>query len=109
VETRALVKSQMQQLEQQMHDAGYDVHFYFAEVDFSSIDSPGLQQYFNNLPTTLELSNEEVDTLIAAGRLQLRKSKPYQEFMARNHGQLHISPDEKPTCTLFDPVACLQK
>lgn len=109
VETRALVKSQIQALEAELHAAGQDVHFYFAEVDFSSLESPGLQQYFNNLPTTLELSNEEVDTLIEAGRRQLRRSPDFQRFMASNRGILQETPVTKPPCTLFDPVACLRQ
>lgn len=107
VETRALVKTQMQEYEKQMHDAGNDVHFYFVEVDFSAIESPGLQKYFNNLPTTLELSNDEIDVLISVGRELLRKSAPYRDFLARNNGIQEQASQVKKSCTLLKPVDCL--
>lgn len=109
VDTRALAKKQMQEYEAQAHAAGYNVNFYFVEVDFSALDSPTLLTYFNGLPTTLELSNEEVDNLIAAGRTLLRQSEPYQQFMVRNNGQLAISKEQKDSCTLFNRVNCTMK
>lgn len=107
VETRALVRSQMQEIEQKMKTAGHDVNFYFVEVDFSALDSPGLQQYFNSLPTTLELDDEEVDSLIAAGRELLRQSEPYQQFLQRNQGVLVETPSVKKACSLSNVAGCV--
>lgn len=108
-DTRALAASMMQRYQDEAHAAGLDVHFHFIEVDFSALDSPTLLKYFNNLPTTLELSNEEVDTLIQAGRTILRNSPQFQQFMARNDGKLVVSPEEKIPCTILNPVACVLK
>lgn len=106
VETRSLVKEQMKAIEKQAQAEGHDVRFYFVEVDFSSIASPSVKAYFNNLPTTLELSNEEIDNLINAGRQLLQKSGPYQQFLDRNRGQrLASAPAAKP-CTVQDPLGC---
>lgn len=106
-ETRAVVKAQMLELEKHAHAAGQNVHFYFVEVDFSALESPGLQQYFNNLPTTLELSNDEVDVLIAAGRQLLRKSEPYQQFLQRNNGVQTPMPVVNEPCSILKPIGCL--
>jgi NTE family protein len=106
-DTRALVKQKMHAMEEEAHAAGNDVHFYFVEVDFDALDSPTVLKYFNSLPTSLELSDEEVDNLVVAGRTLLRKSKPFQDFMARNNGQLVKAPEEKKSCTLLNPVGCM--
>ena len=107
IDTRAQTKAKMQELEREAHAAGHDVNFYFVEVDFSALDSPGLQKYFNSLPTSLELSNEEIDNLIAAGRNLLRRSGPYQQFIAKNNGQLMRSPADKEPCSLLNPIGCV--
>ena len=88
VETRTQIRKQLEEFDRQAKAGGQDVRFYFVEVDFSALDSPGLQQYFNNLPTTLELDDAEIDQLIAAGRQLLRESEPYQQFLSRNRGRL---------------------
>jgi NTE family protein len=108
-DTRAIAAQTMQQYQDEAHAAGLNVNFYFIEVDFSALDSPTLLKYFNDLPTTLELSNEEVDTLIQAGRTILRQSPQFQQFMARNNGKLVVSPEEKTPCTIMNPVACVLK
>lgn len=107
IDTRALAKAKLQSLQEEAHAAGSDVNFYFVEVDFSSLDSPTLLKYFNDLPTSLELSNEEINNLIAAGHQLLRQSKPFQEFMLRNNGTVVASPQEKKPCTILAPVGCL--
>ncbi len=107
VETRALARSQMQAYEEQLRKAGINVRFHFIEVDFSALESPSLQTYFNKLPTTLELSNEEVDNLIAAGRRVLRQSAAYQDFLALNGGNLQETEQSTRPCTLFQPLNCL--
>lgn len=107
VETRALVRSQMEALEQEAQQQGFDVRFYFVEVDFAALESPGLQQYFNNLPTTLELSNGEVDILIEAGRELLRQSQPYQQFLTRNRGTRVTRDEPAKSCSLSNPFGCI--
>ena len=107
IDTRALAKTRMQELQAEAHAEGKDVNFYFVEVDFSALDSPTLLKYFNDLPTSLELSNEEIDNLIAAGHKLLRQSKPFQEFMLRSNGTVVASPKEKKPCTLLAPIGCL--
>jgi len=59
---------------------------YLVELNFESIDTPSLKRYFNNLPTSLELSDEEIDSLIEAGRELLRRSVEFQSFLQQNEG-----------------------
>lgn len=106
IDTRAQTKAKMQELEKEAHAAGHDVNFYFVEVDFSALDSPTVLKYFNNLPTSLELSNDEIDNLIAAGHTLLKNSEPFQQFMARNNGTVVASPKEKKICSPLNPVGC---
>jgi NTE family protein len=106
IDTRAQTKAKMEQLQEEAHAAGHDVNFYFVEVDFDALDSPSVLKYFNDLPTSLELSNDEIDNLIAAGHTLLQKSKPFQDFMARNNGKTVESPNEKKTCSPLNPVGC---
>ena len=40
------------------------------------------REYFNQLPTSLSLSGEQVDRLIAAGRALLRASPEFQRLRA---------------------------
>lgn len=107
VDTRALAQAQMQKFQEEAHAAGLDVNFYFIQVDFSALDSPSLLKYFNSLPTSLELSDEEVDNLIKAGRTLLRNSPQFQQFMARHNGRLVVSKKQEEPCTFLNPVACL--
>ena len=107
VETRERVRAQMQLYQQDADAAGLDVQFYFIEVDFASLDSPSLKQYFNALPTSLELSNAEIDNLIDAGRTLLRGSAQFQQFMGSHQGERVPSPKALKPCTLFSPLNCV--
>jgi NTE family protein len=57
--------------------------FELVEVTFSNVQDDEERAYLNKLPTSLELSEEQVDKLIAAGRHLLRESPDFQEFLAR--------------------------
>jgi hypothetical protein len=41
----------------------------------------------NNLPTSLELSDQDVDMLIGAASDLLRRQPGYRDFLLANHGQ----------------------
>jgi NTE family protein len=57
------------------------VEFEFAEVSFAALSDPSERDYFINLPTSLELNDEQVDRLIAVGRTLLRESPQFQRFL----------------------------
>ena len=85
-ETKLLLANKLKDLENTMRKRGHNVRVHSAEVSFKSIQTKTLKSYFNNLPTSLELSDHDVDMLIGAGRDLLRKDPGYQEFLEANAG-----------------------
>jgi NTE family protein len=61
---------------------------YFTEVSFDKIQDVEVSRYLNSLPTSLELSTEQVDRLIAAGRLLLRDDPSFRLYKEKNGGRL---------------------
>ena len=55
---------------------------YFIKLDFESIADEKVRLVFNNMATSFSLPNEEVDNLIEAGRVLLRRSPDYQRLIA---------------------------
>ncbi len=60
-------------------DSSVEAHF--IQVNFKDILEPEKQQYFNRIPTSYTLTDEQVDKLIAAGHQLLRKNPDYQRFI----------------------------
>lgn len=84
VETLSFTKQQLAQLQQELRARGKNVNIYFVEVDFQSLNSQATRDFFNALPTTLQLGNKEVDQLIAAGRDLLRNNAEFKRFVQAN-------------------------
>jgi NTE family protein len=59
-------------------------NFEFVELGFAAVKDEQTKAYLNTLPTSLELNEKQVDTLIEAGRQLLRDSQSFQEFVARH-------------------------
>jgi len=57
------------------------VHPYFIELSFEELGQPEARAYFNKVPTSFNLSNEQVDKLIAAGRQLLREHPDFQRLL----------------------------
>ena len=88
-ETRHLMAYKIRQTEAELRERGYDLSFHLVEVSFESLQEKGLKSFFNNLPTSLELTDTEVDILIDSGRRLLRKAPEYRAFLAANAGKAH--------------------
>ena len=82
---------------------------YLVKVDFESIKQPTIKRYFNNLPTSLELKDNEIDNVISVGRNLLRDSVKYRQFL--DEAGLYASKaghdscflvDDKPDCSFGD-------
>ena len=58
-----------------------------AEVGFSQIRDAERRSSLNNLPTSFVLSDEAVNELRRAGRLLLRRSEEFQDFLGALRGQ----------------------
>lgn len=55
---------------------------YFVKLAFTDIEQPEQQHYFNTIPTSFNLSDEQVDRLIEAGHKLLRNNPVYQRLLA---------------------------
>lgn len=85
-DTRALMPQKLKVFVDELNSRGHDAKPYFVEVSFESLKAKTLKSYFNNLPTSLELSDHDVDMLIAAGRDLLRRSPQFQTFLSDSGG-----------------------
>lgn len=92
-DTKLLLANKLNDLKKAMQKQGHNVRIYNTEVTFQSLKTQTLKSYFNNLPTSLELSDHEVDMLIAAGRELLRNEPRFKNFLEANNG---TSAPEKP-------------
>jgi NTE family protein len=61
---------------------GRPVTPYFIQVGFRDLAQPEQQRFFNQVPTSFSLTDEQVDKLIAAGRELLRANPDFQRFVA---------------------------
>jgi NTE family protein len=61
---------------------GQKVQSHFIQLGFTDIDKPDLLQYFNLIPTSFDLTDEQVDKLIDAGRRLIRENPDFQELLA---------------------------
>jgi len=66
---------------------GRPVTPYFIQLSFKDINQPEKRRFFNHIPTSFSLTDEQVDRLIAAGRALLRSNPDYQRFLAGLGGQ----------------------
>ncbi len=88
LETHASLKNQLEVLQQGAKDRGLQTQIYFSEVSFKALVDKEASRFFNNLPTSLELSGKEIDTLIASSRLLLRREPEFMRFIENNEGEL---------------------
>ena len=55
---------------------------YFIELSFEDLKQPEVRAFFNKVPTSFSLTDEQVDKLIAAGRQLLREHPDFQQLLA---------------------------
>lgn len=55
---------------------------YFIQVGFRDIQEPDRRRFFNRVPTSFSLTDEQVDRLIAAGRHLLRENPEFRALLA---------------------------
>lgn len=86
-ETRLLLQKKLEDLQKHLNTQGKPTEIFNATVSFSSVQSPSLKTYLNKLPTSLELSDHDVDMLVRVGGELLRSSPRYQDFLKKNGGR----------------------
>ena len=106
-ETLDAMRRTLEMIEENSKRAGTPVRVHFAEVSFDDIQVKEVSAFFNSTPTTLELADEEIDRLIASGRMLLRKDPEYQAFTEARNGKLAESaPTVSDLCLLFSDSGC---
>jgi NTE family protein len=55
---------------------------YFIHISFKDIQDAESREFFNQIPTSFSLTDEQVDRLIAAGRELLRNNADFQQFLS---------------------------
>ena len=96
-DTKLLLANKLKDLEKIMQERGHTVRIYNADVTFESLKTQTLKSYFNNLPTSLELSDHEVDMLIGAGRNLLRNEPRFKNFLEANAGTKVLAASPAPS------------
>ncbi len=87
VATLELMKRSVNRWARELSTPGRPVTPYFVELGFQDIEQPRLLRFFNKVPTSFSLTDEQVDKVIAAGRDLLRSNPDYQRFVANLGGQ----------------------
>ncbi|MEP1470994.1 MAG: patatin-like phospholipase family protein [Halieaceae bacterium] len=86
-ETRDRMRENVKEFNQHAVDTGIKTRMYFSEVSFDNVESSSLKALLNSMPTSLELEDDQIEQLIIAGRVLLRKEPSYMRFLEKNQGQ----------------------
>ncbi len=87
VATVELLQKSVKRWARDLSTRGRNVSPYFIHVGFRDVEQPELLQFFNQVPTSFSLTDEQVDKLIAAGRELLRKNPDFQRLVASLGGE----------------------
>jgi NTE family protein len=77
---------------QQLSTPQRPVHAYFIRLSFEDVPDVPLRRFLNEIPTSLALSDEQVNQLIAAGRALLRTNAEFRRLVADLDGRLATVP-----------------
>lgn len=86
--TLELMQASMQRWTQELSEPGRPVEPYFIETNFRDVVQAKKRRFFNRIPTSFSLTDEQVDELIAAGRELLRNNPDYRRLIADLGGTL---------------------
>jgi NTE family protein len=76
-----LVKTKLEQAAETLSTPEHPVKFHFIRVSLEDIREQETLEYFNTVPTSFSLIDDQVDKLIEAGRELLRASPNFQELL----------------------------
>lgn len=80
-ETIELTKKELANWSKELSTPQRRVQTYFIQLTFRDVP-PARQRFFNQIPTSFALSDEQIDALIAAGGELLQKNADFQRFLA---------------------------
>jgi NTE family protein len=79
--TLELIENALHDWRDALAEDGRTMTPYLVEISFEGI-APDVRAYFNKVPTSFSLTDEEVDKLIKAGRQLLRDHPVFQQLVA---------------------------
>ncbi len=85
-DTIELVRYRFDHYVKEQSTAGRPVTFHFVDVSFDHVKDDDERDFLNRIGTNFDLSDEQVDRLIAAARKVLRESDDFQTFIKLNRG-----------------------
>jgi len=80
--TLELISETLPRWAEDLSTPGRQVQSHFIQLGFNDIDRPDLLQFFNLIPTSFDLSDEQADKLIEAGRELIRSNPDFQSLLA---------------------------
>ena len=80
--TIELIEETLPRWAEELSTSEHKVQSHFIQVDFKDIDKPDLLAFFNLIPTSFDLSYEQVDKLIEAGRRLIRENEDFKRLIA---------------------------
>ena len=87
-ETIDRMRKNIEQYQARADEQQLPLRIFFSEVTFDHIQLADARSMLNNMPTSLELSDRDVDQLIASARVLLRHEPSFKAFKERNRGRL---------------------
>ncbi len=106
-ETVDRLRLNIEQLAQKARNEALPLQIYFSEVSFDHVQFKDASSMLNNMPTSLELSDREVDQLIASGRMLLRHEPSFTRFRMRNNARLaEGAMTEESVCEFYQHPKC---
>ena len=79
--TLELFQNSMERWSEELSTPDRPVTPYFVQLGFGDIEQPEARRFFNQIPTSFKLSEEQVDRLIEAGHELLRNNPDYQRLL----------------------------
>jgi NTE family protein len=79
--TEVLLNEAIKRWAKEMSTPARPVEPYFIQIRLKDIQPPDLAHFFNQIPTSFSLSDEQVDRLIEAGHDLLRGNPEFQRFL----------------------------
>ncbi len=79
--TQNLIKASLKRWTDELSSEGHSVKSWFIELDFNDVDDATVREQLNAIPTTMTLSDEQVDLLIESGQQILSENVNFQEVL----------------------------
>ncbi|MDX1402134.1 MAG: patatin-like phospholipase family protein, partial [Kiloniellales bacterium] len=80
--TIELIKNQLGRWAEDLSEPDHKVTGHFIQISFQDVDEPKLKLFLNKIPTSFDLTDEQVDELISTSRNLLRQNKNFQQLLS---------------------------